>query len=100
MQFDLSSVETATLVFIGTLVFGLILAAFVLVAGLVALVLLGAGKLSWTVVSMTLLTAVHGINAGWDRLMHHAAAMDAGGDFQSQPSPSTGTYPRVILRDS
>ena len=22
------------------------------------------------------------------------------GDFQGQPSPSTGTYPRVILRDS
>jgi hypothetical protein len=100
MQFDLSSVETATLVFMGTLVFGLVLAAFVLVAGLAALVLLGAGKLSWTVVSRTLLAVVHGINAGWDRLVHHAAAMDPGGDFQPQPSPSTGTYPRVILRDS
>ncbi|MDQ0674778.1 hypothetical protein QFZ36_002339 [Pseudarthrobacter siccitolerans] len=100
MQFDLSSVETATLVFIGTLVFGLILAAFVLVAGLVALVLLGAGKLSWTVVSLALLTVVHGINAGWERLVHHTAAIDAGGDFQAQPTPSTGTYPRVILRDS
>jgi hypothetical protein len=100
MQFDLSSVETATLVFIGTLVFGFVLAAFVLAAGLVALVLLGAGKLSWTVVSRTLLAVVHGINAGWDRLVHHAAAIDAGGDFQGQASPSTGTYPRVILRDS
>ena len=30
MQFDLSALETATLVFIGTLVFGAILAAFVL----------------------------------------------------------------------
>ena len=100
MQFDLSSVETATLVFIGTLVFGLVLAAFVLAAGLVALVLLGAGKLSWTVVSRTLLAVVHGINAGWDRLVHHASAIDAGGDFQGQASPSTGTYPRVILRDS
>ena len=29
-----------------------------------------------------------------------AAAIDAGGDFQGQASPSTGTYPRVILRDS
>ena len=100
MQFDLSSVETATLVFFGTLVFGLVLAAFVLAAGLVALVLLGAGKLSWTVVSRTLLAVVHGINAGWDRLVHHAVAIDAGGDFQGQASPSTGTYPRVILRDS
>lgn len=100
MQFDLSSVETATLVFAGTLVFGVILAAFVLAAGLVALVLLGVGKLSWTVVSTVLLAVVHGINAGWDRLVHHAAAVDVAGDFQAQPSPSTGTYPRVILRDS
>ncbi|MET1089865.1 MAG: hypothetical protein ABWY04_22555 [Arthrobacter sp.] len=100
MQFDLSSVETATLVFIGTLVFGLVLAAFILLAGLVALVLLGAGKLSWTVVSRTLLAVVHGINAGWDRLVHHAGTLDVGGDFDAQPSPSTGTYPRVILRDS
>ncbi|MFP5365267.1 hypothetical protein FJ661_13740 [Pseudarthrobacter phenanthrenivorans] len=100
MQFDLSSVETATLVFMGTLVFGFILAAFVLAAGLVALVLVGAGKLGWTVVSTTLLTVVHGINAAWDKLLRHAAAADATGDFQGQASPSTGTYPRVILRDS
>ena len=100
MQFDLSSVDNATLVFVGTLVFGVILAAFVLAAGLAALVLLGVGKLSWTVVSTVLLAVVHGINAGWDRLVHHAAAVDAAGDFQAQPSPSTGTYPRVILRDS
>jgi hypothetical protein len=88
------------LVFVGTLVFALVLAAFVLAAGLIALVLLGAGKLSWTVVSRTLLAVVHGINAGWDRLVHHAASIDAAGDFQGQTSPSTGTYPRVILRDS
>lgn len=100
MQFDLSSLETATLVFMGTLVFGVILAAFVLAAGLVALVLLGAGKLSWTVVSTTLLAVVHGINAGWDKLVHHAASAEAAGEFQAQTSPSTGTYPRVILRDS
>jgi hypothetical protein len=100
MQFDLSSVDNATLVFVGTLVFGVILAAFVLAAGLVALVLLGVGKLGWTVVSTILLAVVYGINAGWDRLVHHAAAADVAGDFQAQPSPSTGTYPRVILRDS
>jgi hypothetical protein len=100
MQFDLSAVETATLVFAGTLVFALILAVFVIAAGLAALVLLGTGKLGWTVVSKSLLAVVHGINAGWDRLVHRAAAFDAAGDFQGQPSPSTGTYPRVILRDS
>lgn len=100
MHFDLSSVETATLVFAGTLVFAVVLAAFVLAAGLVALVLLGIGKLGWTVVSTILLAVVHGINAGWDRLVHHAAAVDVSGDFQAQHSPSTGTYPRVILRDS
>ncbi|TLM73903.1 hypothetical protein [Pseudarthrobacter sp. NamB4] len=100
MQFDLSSLETATLVFIGTLVFGVILAAFVLAAGLVALVLLGAGKLSWTLVSTTLLALVHGINASWDKLVHRSSSADVAGEFQGQVSPSTGTYPRVILRDS
>lgn len=100
MPFDLTAVDNATLVFIGTLVFGFILATFVLISGLLALVLLGAGKLSWTLVSKTLLAVVHGINAGWDKLVHHAATVDVAGDFQAQSSPSTGTYPRVILRDS
>jgi hypothetical protein len=100
MQFDLSTVETGTLVFIGTLVFGLILAAFVLAAGLIALVLVGVGKLTWMAVATTLLAVVHGINAGWDRLVHHASTADLAGEFQAQSSPSTGTYPRVILRDS
>jgi hypothetical protein len=100
MQFDLSAVETSTLVFIGTLVFAFILAAFVVVAGLIALVLLGAGKLTWMVVVNTLLGVVHGINAGWDRLVHSASVAEASGEFQAQSSPSTGTYPRVILRDS
>jgi hypothetical protein len=100
MQFDISALETATLVFIGTLVFGLVLAAFVLAAGLVALVLLGAGKLAWMVVANTLLATVHGINSVWDRVVRHASSVDVAGDFQPQPAPSTGTYPRVILRDS
>lgn len=100
MQFDLSAVETATMVFVGTLVFGLVLAAFVLTAGFLALVLVGVGKLGWFVASRTLLAAVHGINHGWDRLVHHASTVDIPGDFQGQPSPSTGSYPRVILRDS
>ncbi|NUP59782.1 MAG: hypothetical protein HOQ06_09965 [Pseudarthrobacter sp.] len=100
MQFDPSTVETATLVFIGTLAIAAVLAAFVLVAGLIALVLLGVGKLTWMAVVNTLLAVVHGINAGWDRLVHGAAAVDLSGELQAQPSPSTGTYPRVILRDS
>jgi hypothetical protein len=99
MQFDLSSVETATMVFVGTLVFALILAAFVLTAGFLALVLVGVGKLGWFIASNTLLAVVHGINHGWDRLVHHASTASPG-DFQGQPSPSTGSYPRVILRDS
>ncbi|HJW00746.1 MAG TPA: hypothetical protein VJ617_16760 [Arthrobacter sp.] len=99
MQFDLSAVETATMVFVGTLVFALVLAAFVLTAGFVALVLVGVGKLGWFLVSNTLLAVVHGINSGWDRLVHHASTGSTG-DFQGQPSPSTGSYPRVILRDS
>jgi hypothetical protein len=100
MQFDLSAVETATLVFIGTLGFAVLLAAFVLTAGLIALVLLGAGKLTWMVVVNTLMAVVHGINSGWDKLVHRASAVELPGDFQGQTSPSTGTYPRVILRDS
>ncbi|MBT2566922.1 hypothetical protein J7I84_10525 [Arthrobacter sp. ISL-85] len=100
MQFDLSSVETATLVFIGTLVFGAILAVFVMTAGLIALAVLGAGKLTWMVLANTLLAVVHGINSGWDKLVHRASTVELPGDFQGQPSPSTGTYPRVILRDS
>ncbi|HEY8701451.1 MAG TPA: hypothetical protein VIM08_10925 [Arthrobacter sp.] len=100
MQFDLSSVDTATMVFVGTLVFGLVLLAFVLTAGFIALLLVGVGKLAWFLVSSTLLAVVHGINHGWDRLVHHASTVELPGDLQGQPSPSTGTYPRVILRDS
>jgi len=99
MEFDLSAVETATMVFIGTLVFALVLTAFVLTAGFLALLLVGVGKLAWVIISNTLLAVVHGINHGWDRLLHHAST-GSPGDFQGQPSPSTGSYPRVILRDS
>ena len=100
MEFDLSAVETATLVFIGTLVFALALVLFVTVAAMAALVLVGIGRLAWLVVAGTLLGLVHGINHLWDRLVHHASAVELPGDFQGQPSPSTGTYPRVALRDS
>lgn len=96
MQFDLSAVETATMVFVGTLVFGLLLVAFILTAGVLALVLVGVGKLAWFLVSTSLLAVVHGINHGWDRLVHHASTVEVPGDFQGQPSPSTGSYPRVI----
>jgi hypothetical protein len=100
MQFDLSAMETGTLVFIGTLVLALVLVAFVLTAGFIALVMVGVGKLAWFVVSSSLVAVVQGINHGWDRLVHHASTVEIPGDFQGQPSPSTGTYPRVILRDS
>ncbi|MDR6416859.1 hypothetical protein [Pseudarthrobacter sulfonivorans] len=100
MQFDLSAVETATMVFIGTLVFALVLVAFVLTAGFLALILVGVGKLAWVLASTSLLAVVHGINQGWDRLVRHAATVEIPGDFQGQPSPSTGSYPRVMLRDS
>jgi len=100
MQFDLSSVETATMVFIGTLAFAALLTAFVLTAGFLALILVGVGKLAWFLLSTSLIAAVHGINQGWDRLVRRAATVDIPGDFQGQPSPSTGSYPRVILRDS
>ncbi|MGO4189813.1 hypothetical protein [Pseudarthrobacter sp. TAF60_1] len=100
MQFDLSSVEIYTMVFIGTILFALALVAFVLTAGFLALVLVGVGKLAWYLVSTSLLAVVHGINQGWDRLVHQAASVELPGDFQGQPSPSTGSYPRVMLGDS
>lgn len=100
MQFDLSAVETATLVFIGTMVFALVLVLFVMAAAFAALVLVGVGRLAWLIVAGTLLGAVHGLNNLWDRLVHHASTVELPGDFQGQPSPSTGTYPRVALRDS
>lgn len=100
MQFDLSAVETGTLVFAGTVLLAIGLAVFILAAGFIALVLLGAGKLTWTVVAGTLLAIVRGINHAWDRLVHHASTVEMPTDLQGQSSPSTGTYPRVILRDS
>ncbi|UZX05019.1 hypothetical protein F8G81_22300 [Arthrobacter sp. CDRTa11] len=96
MQFDLSAVETGTMVFIGTLMFALVLLVFVLTAAFIALVLVGVGKLAWVILSSTLLAVVHGINHGWDRLVHHASTVEVSGDFQGQQSPSTGSYPRVI----
>lgn len=88
------------MVFAGTLVFAGVLTGFVLLAGFVALVLVGVGKLAWFLLSTSLVAVVHGINQGWDRLVHRASTVEIPGDFQGQPSPSTGSYPRVILRDS
>ncbi len=112
MQFDLSAVETATLVFIGTLVFALVITLFMMTASFAALVLVGVGRLAWIVAANILLGLVHGINHAWDRLVHHASTVELPGDFagdfvgdiaaeiMGQPAPSTGTYPRVVLRDS
>ena len=62
MEFDLSAVETATLVFIGTLVFALVLVVFVAAAAFAALILVGVGRLAWLIVAGTLVGMVHGIN--------------------------------------
>jgi hypothetical protein len=112
MQFDLSAVETGTLVFMGTLVFALIITLFMMTASFAALVLVGVGRLAWIIASTVLLWLVHGINHVWDRLVHHASTVELPSDFSGdfvgdiaaeimgQPAPSTGTYPRVVLRDS
>jgi hypothetical protein len=100
MQFDLAAVETATMVFIGTLVLALVIVVFMMTAAFLAMALVGVGRLAWVIVAGTLLGLVHGINHVWDRLVHHASTVELPGDFQGQPSPSTGTYPRVALRDS
>jgi hypothetical protein len=108
MQFDLSAVETATMVFIGTLVFALVMTLFIMAAALAALVLTGIGRLAWVVSATLLLGLVRGLNHAWDRLVHHASTVelprdltgDFTADFMGQTAPSTGTYPRVVLRDS
>jgi hypothetical protein len=98
MQFDLSTVETATMVFFGTLVVALVIALFMLTAAFAALVLVGVARLAWVISASTLLGLVHGINHLWGRLARHAATVELPGDFQ--PSPNTGTYPQVALRDN
>ena len=55
MQFDLSAVETGTFVFIGTLVFGLLIVGFMMSAAFLAMVLVGVGRFAWFVVAGTLL---------------------------------------------
>ena len=104
MQFDLGAVETATLVFMGTLVFALVITLFMMTASFAALVLVGVGRLAWIIASTVLLGLVHGINHVWDRLVHHASTVELPGDIAAeimgQSAPSTGTYPRVVLRDS
>ena len=108
MQFDLSAVETPTLVFMGTLVFALVITLLMMTVSFAALVLVGVGRLAWIIASTLLLGLVHGINHGWDRLVHHASTVELPGDFvgdiaaeiRGHSAPSTGTYPRVVLRDS
>ncbi|WP_432398212.1 hypothetical protein ACRQ5B_06830 [Pseudarthrobacter sp. L19] len=102
--FDLTTVETGTLVFGGTLLFAALLALFIMTAATVALALLGVGKLAWFLVVRTLVGVVSGINTAWEHLVHHAGQVELPGDFPGElighSSPSTGTYPRVVLRDS
>ena len=108
MQFDLSAVETATMVFVGTLVFALVITVFIMTAAFAALVLVGVGRLAWFIAASILLGLVSGLNHAWDRLVHHASTVELpgafGGDFAAEfigePAPTTGTYPRVVLRDS
>ncbi|MCU1547911.1 MAG: hypothetical protein JWO29_862 [Arthrobacter sp.] len=104
MQFDLSTMETGTLVFLGTLIFALIITLFTVTAAFAVIVLVGLGRLAWCIVAGVLLGLVHGLNSLWDRAVHHASTVELPGDlqvdFQGQPSPSTGTYPRVVWRDS
>ena len=104
MQFDLSAVETGTLVFMGTLVFALVITLFMMTASFAALVLVGVGRLAWIIAPTGSITRL-GMP---DRLVHHASTVELPGDFagdiaaeiMGQPAPSTGTYPRVVLRDS
>jgi hypothetical protein len=100
MQFDISALETATMVFIGTLMFAFVIVLFIAAAAFVALVLVGVGRLAWLVIATALIGLVHGINHLWARAVHHASQVELPGEFQDHAAPSTGTYSRVALRDS
>lgn len=100
MQFDFTALETATYVFIGTLVFAAVITVFIALAALATIVLFGSAGLVWYAIKAVLFSLVNGINFAWDRLVHHAGQVEIPSEFQPQPSPSTGTYPRVALRDS
>lgn len=95
MQFDVTALESATVVFFATMFIALVLAAFVFVAAFVALVLLGVGKLIWNVVVGILKALVHGINHLWDRLVHHGSKVKLPTDFHGHTGSGTGSYRRV-----
>ncbi|MGW9415552.1 hypothetical protein [Arthrobacter cupressi] len=100
MNMDFTALDTSIYVFIGTLLFGLALAAVIAVAALATLVLAGTGQLLWFLVRSTLGALVDGINFAWERLVHHAGQVELPADFQAVPGTGTGSYPRVALRDS
>lgn len=94
MQFDLSTVETATMVFFGTLVIALVIALFMVAAAFAALVLVGAGRLVWVLAAGMVPALARRAGLLWSRVARQA------GTAEQHSSPSTGTYPRVALRDS
>ncbi|WP_405473536.1 hypothetical protein [Paenarthrobacter ilicis] len=100
MDFDVTALETGTYVVIATLFFAALLVAFIAVAAMATIVLVGAGGLAWYAVKGVLGTLVHGINFAWDRVVHHAGHVEIPSEFQPQISSGTGSYPRVALRDS
>ncbi|MGP0223644.1 MULTISPECIES: hypothetical protein [unclassified Paenarthrobacter] len=100
MNFDLTALETATYVFIGTLVFAALLVAFIAAAAMATIVLIGVFGLFWYAAKAVLGAMVDGINFAWDRVVHHAGQVEIPAEFQPQVSSGTGSYPRVALRDS
>lgn len=100
MNFDFTALDTATYVFIGTLVFAAILVAFIATAAMATIILIGAAGIAWYAIKAVLGGLVHGINFAWDRVVHHAGQVEIPAEFQPQVSPSTGSYSRVALRDS
>lgn len=95
MQFDITAVEPATIVFLGTMVIAFILAAFVAIAAFIALVFVGVGKLIWNIVVGALLAVVHGINHLWDRVVHHSSQVELPTDLHGHTGSGKGSYRRV-----
>lgn len=100
MQIDLGAIEAGTLVVAGTLLAAAVIGVFLTAAAIVALILVGVGRLAWWIAATVLLALVRGINFGWDSLVRNASSVHRGAELSGQSAPTTGTYPRVVLRDS
>ncbi|WP_115786781.1 hypothetical protein [Arthrobacter silvisoli] len=83
MNLDFTALDTSVYVFIGTLLIGLALAAFLAVAALATLALAGTGQFLWFLLRSALGALVDGINFAWERVVHQAGNVEIPGELQA-----------------